>query len=377
MMMHRLAGTIICVAALLFGCNASKEPVRIGYTGEFSGNRVTPSIYLYRGIELAVDRWNKAGGIKGRPVELIIRDDQGLPEEAIRVDRELIALGVEALLGHPLSTTSLAVIDLVNEAELVSISPTATSELLREKDDFFFTMFGGNRERAAAIARFAVEKLESRRIAVLLDASNAEYTDNYFTLFQNALENSEENLVITDIIRYSSGAPALHEGFESLVKALLENNPDTVLALGSSIDTAKVLQQLYKMGKPLPVLISEWASNMELIDQGGPYVENVYFSDISGLTSDSPAVTEMEEAFSVRYSEEATISAKAGYEAADVLFQALNRAGKGGEKLKKVLIEGSFSTISGTITFSPSGDADREMVIKTVEDGNFVCFTEQ
>jgi len=69
--------------------------------------------------------------------------------------------------------------------------------------------------------------------------------------------------------------------------------------------------------------------------------------------------------------------AKAGYEAADVLFQALNRAGKGGEKLKKVLIEGSFSTISGTITFSPSGDADREMVIKTVEDGNFVCFTEQ
>lgn len=376
-------GRTLMYALLLFlagflytGCRGPAEPFTIGYAGELSGSRLTPSVLVYRGVMMAVEEWNSRGGIDGRPVELIARDDQGLTEEARRVDRELIALGADALIGHPVSSTSAAVLDLVTDAQLVTLTPTATSGILMQKDDFFFTMYGGNRERAARLARFAVQTLDSKRIAVLLDSANSEYTDNYLTYFTHYLAHhanaAGSTAGISSVVRYGRGGGSEPPGFSALAAELLSGSPDTVLILGSSIDTAKALQQLYKLSWSGPLLASEWASNTELIEQGGPLTGRLFFADIEGLSGTSPSVAGFAARYTERYSEPPSIGAMLGYETADVLFQALSVSGSGGAELKEALLSGRFETVSGHLFFTPSGDVVRDTVIKTVKDGEFV-----
>jgi ABC-type branched-subunit amino acid transport system substrate-binding protein len=162
------------------------------------------------------------------------------------------------------------------------------------------------------------------------------------------------------------------KGFEALAGELLSGNPDTVFILGSSIDTAKILQQLYKRSWSGPILISEWASNFELIEQGGPLVENSYFADMEGISGHSPKILNFKKMYGERYSEEPSIGALLGFETAEVLFQALASSGSGGAELKAELLSGLFPTVSGDLYFNPSGDIIRETVIKTIRSNEFV-----
>ncbi|MFP3912631.1 MAG: ABC transporter substrate-binding protein [Desulfobacteraceae bacterium] len=87
----------LCVAILVtagsLGCDREKEPIRLGFSGCLTGRLSDLGTSGRNGVILAVEQVNAAGGINGRPVELIVRDDRQDTAEALRVDRELMAGG--------------------------------------------------------------------------------------------------------------------------------------------------------------------------------------------------------------------------------------------------------------------------------------------
>ena len=94
---------------LLTACRPSAEPVRIGLAGPFSDPVGGP---MRKAAELAVEEINAAGGIGGRPIELIARDDSGDPDSAVSVAADLVAEGVVAVQGgegHGLKVSRVAV----------------------------------------------------------------------------------------------------------------------------------------------------------------------------------------------------------------------------------------------------------------------------
>ncbi|HEX5634656.1 MAG TPA: ABC transporter substrate-binding protein, partial [Gemmatimonadales bacterium] len=102
---------VTCVALAVLAACASEAPVRIGVAGAFSQPIGEP---MLRAARLAVTEINAQGGIGGRTLELVERDDHASPDSAVRIAAELYASDVVAVVGHLFSGTTLAAAPIYN-----------------------------------------------------------------------------------------------------------------------------------------------------------------------------------------------------------------------------------------------------------------------
>ena len=119
------------------GCSG-KKAIRIGFVAQLTGVQAELGVQERNGVQLAMEKINAKGGIGGRPVELVVRDDLGTPEGARAADRDLIEAGVVAIIGHATSGQTMVGLSVTNPARVVMLSPTATTPELSGLDDFFF-----------------------------------------------------------------------------------------------------------------------------------------------------------------------------------------------------------------------------------------------
>src|SRR5271157_1409489 len=110
-----LASAAIASLALLGA--ARSQDIRIGYAGALTGPASFTGLDIKRGAEMAVDEINAKGGIKGRKLVLVARDDEHNPVRTVAQYRELVERGkVVAMLGATNSASMLAVAPIVNDA---------------------------------------------------------------------------------------------------------------------------------------------------------------------------------------------------------------------------------------------------------------------
>ncbi|MGH9246761.1 MAG: ABC transporter substrate-binding protein [Acidimicrobiales bacterium] len=107
------------------------EPIKIGMATTLSGPVAIFGDANRNGAQLAVDELNEAGGVLGRPVELIVRDDEARPEEGARIARDLITGdGVAALLGPVSSGVALSITEIAAERQVPFLVHTSNTEAL-------------------------------------------------------------------------------------------------------------------------------------------------------------------------------------------------------------------------------------------------------
>jgi branched-chain amino acid transport system substrate-binding protein len=358
------------VAAAVTACG-DREPIKLGFAGQISGSRANPSAVVRNGVRLAVEEVNADGGIGGRMVELIVRDDEGSPAGAREAVAELHEAGVEAMVGHTISSTAVATLDLINEKKLVTITPTATADELRGRDDYLFTLPSSNRKLAQKAADFTAHELDVDRMSVVLDHSNKAYTENFLASFREFFRGFGGSVVSEHPYRSDS-----FRRFEQLIAEALSHEPRGLLVLASSLDTAMIVQQLYKLREPIPVVAGDWASSQELILQGGPYVSHVYHTNVLRSSSLSEAFISFQERYQRRYSEAPSNGGALGYEAASILLEALSiraeSSGGGPGELKEILLGRSFQGLEEPLGFDRYGDIQRSIYIKQVRNNRFV-----
>lgn len=113
------------------GSVGASEPVKVGVIVSLVGPAAGVGIANHRGFQLAVEEINRSGGIKGRPIKLIVEDDAGNPARANTAATKLIHRdNVVAILGASITPTSLAVSQVTNPNRVVQLSPTFTGDLV-------------------------------------------------------------------------------------------------------------------------------------------------------------------------------------------------------------------------------------------------------
>jgi len=95
----------ILLVAFVTSCSRPDDPILIGLAGPFSDDVGAP---MKQAAALAVDEINASGGINGRKIQLIARDDYAEPDSAVQIATELDRRGVVAVIGHVYSGTTLA-----------------------------------------------------------------------------------------------------------------------------------------------------------------------------------------------------------------------------------------------------------------------------
>ncbi len=140
-----------------------KEPIKIGLVTTLTGPASTAGICTRNGALLAIEQANSRGGVKGRRVEALIRDDKADPAEALRIDQELIDQGVVAFLGHYLSSVTVNVVPLMNANNMLMLSLGAATGELYALDDSFVRIMYANNIRAALAAQVTRRQLGPKR----------------------------------------------------------------------------------------------------------------------------------------------------------------------------------------------------------------------
>lgn len=363
-----LIGTL--TGTLLAGCDNSSV-IRIGFSGELTGRHADLGVQGRNGVQLAVEDINEAGGVAGRTIELLVRDDKGIPEGARAADGELCNAGVVAIIGHMTSGQSIAALPVMEEERVVLLSPTTSTSELSGLDDYFLRINPVNSLEAHNLARHIYYERGLTSLAVIYDTDNIAYTGSFVDAFAEVY-NGEGGQIIHRALFSSASEP----DFRPMVQEMLTAGPEALLMVSSALDTALISQQTRLAGWQVPLFASGWSQTGVLLQNGGQAIEGMESIMNYDPNNPSPSFLDFQERYQERFGKEPTFAATQSYEAMLILAAALEKTGGSREGLRETLLQTrNFEGLTGRISLDKYGDVLRTQFLLTVRDGQFVTLT--
>ena len=251
----------VCTAQTSTG-SAGKLPIKIGEINSYSNIPQFTTPYR-QGWQLAVEEINISGGLLGRKVEVISRDDAGKPEEALRHAIELTAREkVDVLAGGFLSNVGLALADHAQKNKRVFIASEPLSDaLVWEKGNrYTFRLRPSTYMQAAMLVEEAV-KLPAKRWAII--APNYEYGQSAVASFKELLKAKRP-----DVEFVGEQWPALGKlDAGTTLQATMQTKPDAIFNVTFGADLAKLVREGNQRGIfPKTRVVSMLSGEPEYLD---------------------------------------------------------------------------------------------------------------
>lgn len=354
----------LALALLLAACQ--REPIRIGGAFNLSGRHYDLGVSGRNGALLAVEELNAAGGIGGRRLELLVRDDQQDPEAARRAVQGLVDQGVVAIVGHMTSAMTEATLEQANRSRVLMVSPTTSAARFQGQDDWLVLLYLSTRASTVAIVERMTRVEKVRRLAVVQDLSNLAFTQAWVDGVREELGRRGGEVVA---IPFTSGeARPLGDVAEQALAA----RADGLLLLANSLDTAGLCQQVRKRGATLPIFGADWGFTKDAVAHGGRAVEGAVFTVKMDVDDEAPAFGRFRQAYQARFGSAPDFAAALSWEAVMLLAEGLRRDATREGLRRAVLGLGTFQGLSGPLPIDRFGDVERRQLVMTVRGGRMV-----
>jgi branched-chain amino acid transport system substrate-binding protein len=228
---------VFLLGALLAG-SAAAQPVKIG---ELNSYKVFPAFLdpYRKGMELALDEINAAGGAAGRKLELVVRDDGGTPGDAVRVAEELIAREkVNLLMGTFASNVGLAVANLANQRKVLFLaSEPLTDKLVWEDGNRYTFRLRPSTYMQTAMLIGQAARLGKKRWAIVYP--NYEYGQSASASFKKLLSKAQPGVQFVA----EQAAPLGKIDAGAVVQALAQAKPDAIFSSLFAADLQKFVRE--------------------------------------------------------------------------------------------------------------------------------------
>ncbi len=364
----KLVFTLLCSLLVLSGCRKEEpEPIKIGFIGGTSGRFYRLGVDGRDGSVLAVERANAAGGINGRLINLIIRDDKQNNEALHAAFTELHNEQVAAVIGPFTSSMAVALTPLANQLNLVTVGPTISTNKLSGIDDFFLRNYPASDQQAKRLADHIAQKHKIKKISIIYDLSNKEHTESWSNSLRYYFEKLGGQIVATR--QFDSTE---NESYLKLAENLLTTPTEGVFILANSSDTGLICQQLKKLGFKKPLFASEWSFTEDLLRIGGSSVEGMTIFHSYNPLDRSPQFLEFSTEFELRFGRKPSFVSVHAYDATSLVLTGL-KAAVDPLPLKETLLElHEFNGVQNNFHLNRYGDAERELYLTTIKDGAFI-----
>src|SRR4030095_5271185 len=228
--------------------DSNSTEIVIGEFGSLTGTTATCGTATKNGIDIAVDEVNKAGGLLGKKVRVIVEDDQGKPEEAQTVVTKLINKDqVVAVLGEVASSRTMAAAPVAQQNGIPLITPSSTNPKVTEIGDYIFRVCFIDPFQGFVIAKFATNTLKVKNAAVLRDIKN-DYSVGLADFITDNFKKMGGNIVANE--SYSEG----DTDFSAQLTSIKSKNPDAVFLPGYYTEVGLVVRQAKKIGLNVPFI---------------------------------------------------------------------------------------------------------------------------
>lgn len=362
--------TGLITTTLLAACSepsAPEQPIRLGVIVDSSGASASLGISGRNGVQLAIEQQNALGGIKGRPIEMLPHDDGFDPQQAILAAKVLIDSQVDAVLGPMTSKLAEALTQPFTDANILLMGITPLSPLLAGKDDMFFRTLGHQNHDARDIANHLHKRLSITQVSLVVELSNATFTTpwiNDFTRYFTELGGQ-----VAAPVAFQRSAEVR---YADLANAALTPGTQAVMIVSSALDMAMLASHLRQKQPDVVLATPGWAAADDLLEMGGQSIEGLVTALVFDIHDQSAKFTRFRSDYQARFSRDIDTAAVTGYNATQVLLQAL-AARQPDEHLKQTLLRiRRFEGLQQPIVFDEFGDNNNRIHLRVVKHGRFI-----
>jgi branched-chain amino acid transport system substrate-binding protein len=363
----RPAVRLSLLALCLLPALPAAEPIRVGEYGAFSGKEAAFGLSSRKGVTLAIEEANAAGGVLGRPLELLTEDNQSRQGESATIAKKFVNRDkVVAVLGGNPSVNSLEAAPVLQRSRIPMIAISSTNPRVTEIGDYIFRVCFIDPFQGAVLAKFAHDSLHVIRVALLTPVENA-YSVGIAKVFREKF-TAAGGVIVADQ-KHSEG----DKDFRAQLTAIKAAGAEAIFHTGNYTEGALICVQARQLGFTGPLFGGDAWEAPQLIEIGGAAVEGAYYSTHASPESPAPEVRRFVEKFRARYGETPDSIAALGYDAALLLVDALRRAGTTDSANLRDAIAATrdFPGVTGHISIDAQRNATKSAVILTVKDGQF------
>ena len=361
------ASLLLCIAVLTScsGDQGQADEILIGEYGSLTGTTATFGISTMNGIEMALDEVNQSGGLLGKTVRVIVEDDQGRPEEAQTVVTKLITRNrVVAILGEVASSRTLAAAPVAQQYGIPMVSPSSTNPAVTEVGDFIFRVCFIDPFQGLVMAKFAAQSLQITDVAVLRDIKN-DYSVGLADVFV------ENFLALGGTIVADEGYSEGDTDFSAQLTSIRARRPQAIFVPGYYTEVGLIARQAKSLGIEAPLLGGDGWDSPSLIEIGGEALEGSYFSNHYSVDDPSPAIQKFVSDYRDRHGQTPDALAGLGYDAAQILFDAIRRAGSTDPTAIRdaLATTSNFAGVTGVTTLDENRNAVKPAVVLQIAAG--------
>jgi len=340
------------IAAVPLGAAYAADPILIGLQGPFTGGSSPMGVSMRDGVKLAAAEINAAGGVLGRQVQLVERDDEAKNERGVQVTQELINKEhVVAGLGFINTGVALASQRFYEEAKIPVINNVATGSQITKQflppefpDNYVFRTSANDTIQSAMIVEEAVVRRKFTKVAILADSTN------YGQLGREDLEKALDQRGIKPVAVEKFNIKDV-DMTSQLLKAK-QAGAQAILTYAIGPELAQIANGMEKLDWKVPMIGSWTLSMANFIDNAGKNGEGATMPQTFIQEGDTPKRKAFIAAYQKAYKVEripSPVSAAQGYDSMYLLAAGIRQAGTtDGPKVREAL-ENLQEKINGVV----------------------------
>ncbi|RVU14135.1 branched-chain amino acid ABC transporter substrate-binding protein [Methylobacterium oryzihabitans] len=346
----RLAG--LALVAGLAWTGTAQAQIKIGVAGPITGPNAAFGAQLKNGAEQAVEDINKAGGINGQKIVLVVGDDASDPKQGVSVANKFAAEGVKAVVGHFNSGVSIPASDVYAESNIIEITPASTNPKYTDRKLWnTFRTCGRDDQQGAVAGAWLAEKFKGKNVAFVHDK----------TPYGRGL--ADETL---KSLKAKGGKDVLFEGvnpgekdYSALVSKLKQAKVDVVYFGGLHTEAGLIVRQMRDQGLNAPLMSGDGITDKEFAQIAGPGADGTLMT-FSPDARKNPNAKDVVAAFKAKNIDPEAYTLYS-YAAVQILKQAMEATkSTDAKKAAAFMHEGKpFKTVIGDISYDKKGDITR------------------
>lgn len=360
------------------GENASQEagesgenPIRIGVAAPITGNSAEYGKGFQVATQMAAEVVNAAGGVKGRPIEMVVKDSKGDAKESADVARIFCEEeDIVAVIGDFSSSSCMASAPIYQEKGLVQISPSASHPDFAKMGDYMFGVVGRQDDEGPFMAKYMAKKYigaESVGVIFMNNDWGVVTSEN----FKQACE--ESGVAVTATESFIEG----EKDFNAVISKVRQTDPDALCLITQYNEAAIISKQVKQAGWDVQIMGAGAMYSDQLIQLGGADVEGLIAESPFIIEESDPKAMEFAEEFEKRAGFKPNIQAAGAYDTALLVADAIGRAEEVSRSAVRDALAATdnFMGITGPITFTEDGDVHRKYRVMAIQDGKWVALT--
>ncbi|MGW6499264.1 ABC transporter substrate-binding protein [Nonomuraea angiospora] len=341
-------------------------PIKIANVNAQSGQLSSLGQWEHKGVKLAVDEANKAGGVNGRQIQLDLFDSQGDPTVGTNLARKIAGEGYVAMLGTAESAVTLAMAPILKDAKIPNITSGQSPKLAELKSPFLFLNAPTSVTFDETLAKYLVDEKGRKKIALI--SNNGAYGSGEHDAFLAALKTRNLTPLADEVVTPDQ------KDFNANLAKIREKDPEVLFIGAEEVQSGLIAKQARELGLKAvfaggaPMGTDVYATTAGLKNAEGSIVSSPYLSNDA-----SEAIKAFAAKYKAAYNEEARMHVAKAYDGASILIEALKQTnGEGGQKLADAIRGVKRAGLLGDYDYDANGVGIHTTKIGLIKDGKVV-----